>query len=350
MKSEYMDVNLKAPFPYFGGKGLITHIVWEYLGDPKQYIEPFCGSAAMLLSRPQTRHKKMYEIINDADGFVSNVWRAIKLAPDEVAKWCDWPINHADLVARKSELLKNEEKLLENLCKDPEWCDAKLAGYWVWAASCWIGSGLTRPNQRPRLTGDQGIHSQRPRLTGDQGIHSQRPHLTGDQGIHSQIPHLTGDKGIHSQIPYLDNRRKILERDTNIYEWMRALSARLRYVKVVCGDWTRVCGGNWQNNNSPVGIFFDPPYATSFRDKNIYHKESLTIAKDVESWCLERGSNKDYRIVAAGYEDEYKILMDNGWFCEKWRATGGYSTPDNPNRHRERLFISPHCIKMGLFQ
>jgi len=38
-----------APFPYFGGKSLACETVWAALGDPKNYVEPFAGSAAMLL-------------------------------------------------------------------------------------------------------------------------------------------------------------------------------------------------------------------------------------------------------------------------------------------------------------
>lgn len=85
---------LKAPFPYFGGKAMIADLVWHYLGDVKQYIEPFFGSGAVLLRRPQTQHQLYYEIVNDKDGNIANVWRAIQYKPDETAKWCDWPVNH----------------------------------------------------------------------------------------------------------------------------------------------------------------------------------------------------------------------------------------------------------------
>ena len=45
-------MKLKAPFPYFGGKTKITNIVWQALGNPKMYIEPFFGSGVVLLNRP----------------------------------------------------------------------------------------------------------------------------------------------------------------------------------------------------------------------------------------------------------------------------------------------------------
>jgi hypothetical protein len=51
-------------FPYFGGKSAVAQLVWERLGDVDNFIEPFCGSAAMLLGR-LTPPK--IETINDAD-------------------------------------------------------------------------------------------------------------------------------------------------------------------------------------------------------------------------------------------------------------------------------------------
>jgi len=303
-----MNTKLKACFPYFGGKTLIADKVWSYLGDVKQYIEPFFGSGAVLLKRPPTQIAQIYEIVNDKDGFVANVWRSIEFSPDETAKWCDWPINHADLCARRKTLISNETRLIDSLQNDDMWHDPKMAGYWIWAASCWIGTGLTRPNA---------------------------------------IPHLTRSNGIHSQIPYLDSRRKILEPSTNVYDWINTLSARLRNVKVVCGDWSRVCGGNWQAYNKPVGMFFDPPYMTAGRDEKIYHHDSMTVGGEVEKWCLDRGDNPDYRIVIAGYDDEYSTLLANGWSVYAWSASGGYSNNNsrgNINRHRERLFVSPYCI------
>jgi site-specific DNA-adenine methylase len=288
------NTNLKAPFPYFGGKGLIADVVWQYLGDVKQYIEPFFGSGAVLLKRPQTKYDKIYEIVNDKDGFISNVWRSIIYDPDEVAKWCDWQVNHADLNARRKRLLENEQRLLEGLVNDDMFYDAKLAGYWIWAASCWIGSGLTKSDAIPRLTANQGITA-----------------------------------------------------SNDVYQWMYALRDRLRHVKVVCGDWTRVCGGSWQSNHKPTGIFFDPPYATSGRAENLYHQESLTVGKDVEKWVLGRGENPDYRIVVCGYDDEYLTLIENGWKVHAWKANAGYArcgSRNLENRHRERLFISPHCL------
>ena len=58
---------LKAPFPYFGGKSRWVDTVWGYLGKPDVYVEPFAGTAVMLLQSPQV-HKR--EVICDLNGFI----------------------------------------------------------------------------------------------------------------------------------------------------------------------------------------------------------------------------------------------------------------------------------------
>ena len=342
---------LKAPFPYFGGKSSIAGIVWEAIGDVPHYIEPFFGSGAVLLARPWFDATKHSETINDKDGYVANVWRSIQFSPDEVARWCDWPVNHLDLIARKAALIKNESRLLENLCADDKWHDPVMAGYWIWAASCWIGSGLTKPGAIPHIAdGGMGVHAK-----------GKIPHVgSGGRGVHAKgkIPHVgSGGRGVHAKgkIPHVGSGGRGDPYNENIYKWNRDLSERLRFVRVVCGDWSRVCGGNWQNNMGTVGIFFDPPYAVEDRYKDIYHHDSITVGKDVEKWCFDRGVLKDYRIVVAGYDDEYETLLASGWSSVRWSANGGYGgtgkgeTVGKTNRHRETLFFSPHCIKSELF-
>lgn len=307
---------LKAPFPFFGGKSKVADDVWAALGQPEHYIEPFFGSGAVLLRRPNW-HVGMTETVNDADGFVANVWRSIQFSPDETARWCDWPVNHADLNARRKELLKNEGRLLAGLEADPLWHDPVMAGYWIWAASCWIGSGLTRPGAIPNLAHDgKGVHA------------------TG------QVPHLT-QRGMGINVA---GGRE------HIYRWFDRLSERLRGVRVVCGDWTRVCGGEWQDGAwRDVGLFFDPPYGVEDRDTSVYRLDDTAIAAGVMAWCMERGSRPTYRIVIAGYE-EYALLLEHGWSERAWSTDGGYgktaragNSQGVSNRHRERLYFSPHC-------
>lgn len=298
----------KAPFPYFGGKMTVAKKVWAALGHPAHYLEPFFGSGAVLLAR-QVWGIRYTETVNDANGHICNVWRSIKFSPEETAHWCDWPVNHADLMARKKMLNAATGDLLKRLVKNDKWHNSVLAGYWIWAASCWIGHGLISPGAIPNL---------------------------GSKG-----------KGVHAR-----------GKQHGVYDWFEQLAARLRYVRVVCGDWSRICGGDWQDSNWPtVGIFFDPPYGhAATRGSNLYAVDSLDVADAVRGWCLQRGSRSNYRIVLAGYYEEHASLLEHGWRCERWSAGGGYGkiarngaeSRGQKNRHREALFFSPHCCKIGV--
>jgi len=85
-------MGLKAPFPWFGGKRKVAQAVWNAIGDVQSYVEPFAGSLAVLLERPAW-HNGVTETVNDADQYLSNFWRALAYAPDEVARYADWPVN-----------------------------------------------------------------------------------------------------------------------------------------------------------------------------------------------------------------------------------------------------------------
>lgn len=358
-----MITDLKSPFPYFGGKATVADVVWQALGQPKHYIEPFAGSCAVLLNRPDYNPSKHMETICDKDGYVANVWRSLQMEPDAVAKVCDWPVNHADLNARRRYLLKNAD-LLQNLCEDPEWHDNKMAGYWIWAASCWIGSGLTRPSAIPDITNAKGVHKtgQIPGITSNAqtGINSQIPLLNHEAGVcRRPCFGASGAHGVH-KITLVDNPATPLDvRDPytpGLRLWFRKLSERLRRVRVVCGDWSRVCGGDWQDDRGTCAMFFDPPYsAEAGRDPSIYHEENLTVANDVREWCRVRADRKTYRIVLAGYFEEHETLLNEGWTVHRWSAHGGFANkakiknpPGEINRHKEALFFSPHCHASGL--
>lgn len=72
-----------------------------------------------------------------AEGLAShncNFWRAVAHDAEAVACYTDWPTNEADLFARHSWLVRNRSDLLDGLHSDPEWYDAKIAGWWCWGA------------------------------------------------------------------------------------------------------------------------------------------------------------------------------------------------------------------------
>jgi site-specific DNA-adenine methylase len=125
------QADLKAPFIWFGGKRRVADRVWKAIGDCDNYVEPFAGSLAVLLGRPTT-HDGTCETVNDADQYLANFWRALAMKPDEVAHWADWPVNEADLFARHQWLVNTGRERVARMDADPDFFDAKVAGWWVW--------------------------------------------------------------------------------------------------------------------------------------------------------------------------------------------------------------------------
>lgn len=190
---------LKAPFPAFGGKSKVADDVWARFGDPRNYVEPFAFTAAALLRRPIVG---AIETINDLNHFVSNFWRAIQAAPDEVARHADWPVNEDDLHARHNWLLNSDQAkmALTRVREEPDYFDAKIAGWWCWGACCWIGAGWcddqskrwsTTASMHVHMLNGKGVNSQ-----ADEGDAEQLPHLTAGQGVNArpseQLPHMDG--------------------------------------------------------------------------------------------------------------------------------------------------------------
>ena len=299
-----MANHLRAPFYYFGGKSRAASQVWEALGNPDHYIEPFCGSAAVLLARPD---KDRLETINDADGMVANFWRAARLKPEEVAHHLDYPISEVDLHSRHQWLIDNREKVVEKLLADPEWCDAKVAGWWCWGQNSWIGDGwMSRPSRQIPSLSDLG-----------RGIVGRDPE--------GQIEHIV------------------------------ALSRRLSRVRICCGDWKRVCGSRTTlfptdhalHGNSITGIFLDPPYVSG-NQQYAMGGTGTNISALVGDWCIENGTNPRLRIVLAGLPEEHSEIEKHGWSLHHWKAKGGYA---NQSEHApgeggrlESLWFSPHCV------
>ena len=139
----------KAPFPWFGGKSRIASDIWDRLGRPTQYIEPFCGSAAVLLA---AREPASLEVIGDQNCFVANFWRALKYQPDTVWAESDYPVSHIDLFARHRWLTEPARVAeLRDALTDAEWPgDPRIAGWWLWGQCCWIGSGWCDPARGER--------------------------------------------------------------------------------------------------------------------------------------------------------------------------------------------------------
>lgn len=378
-----MNATVRAPFPWFGGKRRVADVVWRAFGeDVPNYIEPFAGSLAVLLGRHRGAGK--IETVNDRDRYLANFWRAVAAAPLDVAAAADWPVNEADLHARHVWLV-NQEAFRDRMHVDPDFYDVKIAGWWVWGLCQWIGGGwCTEPrnHKRPKLDGiGKGVHSEaawrkRPELDGTsqgRGVHSgeahqpkrQMPKLSvtdgaaGIGGVHSahayspgRRPQISGaGQGVH--LPSLGNDRGLNGvAAAPCVEWFLELQARLRRVRVACGDWRRVLGpsvlGKGKNvgGRRPCAVFLDPPYSFELRDPYLYSEDDGAISGLVREWALEHGDDPDLRIALCGYEGEHS--MPASWTVHAWKAARGYAAEDNENRALERIWFSPHCLTVDV--
>jgi hypothetical protein len=294
------------------------------------YVEPFAGSLAVLLARPD---EPRVETVNDVDGMLVNFWRATSADPEAVARACDWPVNEADLHARHRYLAKVKKTFAARLEADPLFFNATIAGWWVWGLSAWIGSGWceergANSSQRPAIHGDGkgsaiqvGVHSK--------AMRRQLPFVAGGSGGGPGEKH---GMGTHS-----------LAARSALYEIFEALARRLRYVRVTCGDFERILTPAVTWKHGLTGVVLDPPYEGF---DNLYGTDPVSAR--VRAWCIENGARKDLRIALCGYDGEHNELEALGWTVEAWKAQGGYSNQsdgENENSKKERIWFSPACIK-----
>ena len=164
------------------------------MGNPTVYVEPFAGSLACLLARPDGAGQR--EIVCDLDGGISNFWRAVTAEPDLVAAWADYPTFHADLTARHKWLRAWFAEHTAELSNDPHFYCAKVAGWWVWGISLWIGGGWCnaisdkRPHSSP-TGGGMGVSQQNMEA---QRIWDVRPAVTSANGVSAQAQRAQPDK------------------------------------------------------------------------------------------------------------------------------------------------------------
>lgn len=285
---------LKAPFPYFGGKSAVAQLIWQYFGQPNLYIEPFFGSGAVWWACP---YGNTYGIGNELNPLVANFWLAVANAPDDVARWLDWPVCETYLYARHKWLNEQVGSLKAKMEADPFYYDSQMAGLWGYVVSCAIGPACV-----------------------DRPVYRQKPHLTKYGGLLGYC--------LEAKV-----------------EFLQTLANRLRRMKICCGDWQRVVSPCVLNEYPLTAILLDPPYSLGIRDNRLYKNES-NVAQEVAAWARAHGDNPRFRIALCGYEGEH--TMPDNWTITRWQANGGMGNTGNnrgkENKKLETIWFSPHCL------
>ena len=316
-------MNLKMPFPYFGGKTRVADRVWQLLGvGCRAYVEPFAGSCAVLLARPSPVSGA--ETINDASCHVVNALRAIRSGNSaDLAHLCIGPVAEVDMEATHYALVTRADEL-RNRLGNPDYFDLQLASWWIKGASAWIGGGW--------CTGD-GPHAWSPEVGWHQRGGATKP------GISRPIPALGGGVGVNRKIPHVGSGVGVNQaREKWLREWLSALADRMSRVRVACGDFERVLCPTTLDDAERTAVFLDPPYAGT----EYVYGATAPVSQRVRAWC--RNADPALRIVLAGRGAEHDELLADGWRKEAWSGAPGYAGPARIDaRHTEALWYSRSC-------
>jgi hypothetical protein len=338
-----------------------------------------------------------------------NFWRCLAQGrAAEVAEYADSPVFEADLHARHRWLVRSDEShgWRFQFSRDPEYCDPKIAGWWVWGQCCWIGGAwchddyvgrnampqvdvrhgghrAARDEQEPRPqlwnggpTG-WGVNSNPPSADVEQvpelssgvgrGIaaaHTKRVAEGNTRGVTGGRPQLADAFDIGRGVNGNGSRRLCDVRRAWLIEWMNRLADRLRLVRTCYGHWSRICDSDSTLIRLGLtGVFIDPPYPTyselsgkKSRDGSLYatdkHSDLNALRDEVRDWCIRWGSSPMIRAAVCCYEgDGYEALAELAWECFEWETAGGYANQRRggqgkaENAKRERIWFSPACLK-----
>lgn len=280
----------RSLFQYRGSKDDVAHIIWERFGndDCDCYIEPFMGKLGCLLQRNvKDGAKPKVEVVGDLNGYICNLFRAIKLEPDKLADRVDNQVlAEMDVLARDRWLRDHRQEIEKLLLSHPNAFSLDAAEWWLFYMSLLPDTSASRTARK-----------------------------------HSIPNYSPGVFNICDKVPYL-----------------RALSDRLKNVRLIYGDWRRTIRA------CPPGkitaVFFDPPYGwDAGRRMSMYEHDEPHVAKDAARVAVLLGRQPGFRVCFAGLEGEHQFPPD--WEVVAWQAPKARYE----NRSRERLWFSPGCLK-----
>lgn len=75
---------MRPPIAYYGSKQTIAEQIVALLPAHEHYVEPFCGSLAVLLAKPRAK----METVNDLDGELMTFWRVLRDRELELERVC----------------------------------------------------------------------------------------------------------------------------------------------------------------------------------------------------------------------------------------------------------------------
>ena len=371
----------KPPFTYAGGKSRHADLVWQMFGKVQSYVEPFFGSGAILLRNP---HPPAREVVGDLNPLISNFWRALQLAPLEVARWADFPTSHMDLHARHKWLVEWAEKCHDILWDDPDFYDARAAGWYCWGLSNWIQDGFCSSvkigDKRPHMErGVMAVNDKVPAINNvrlnmgcgvrqHSKVHDKRTYIrdakNGFRELHQSsnlidsTPMLRGHTDTYQGV----NCASAFEEDgempfdgSRLQPWFMWLHHRLKRVNTwhrsyekLLSDTVTMKATEKNGKGWSIGVFLDPPYRLDGgnRANNIYPSDrdgsSTEAAIGAYEWAVENGSDERLKIAYCCRRGDFPL--PDGW-TDDVRNFAGVKKKERRKQHKEQIMFSPGCGK-----
>ena len=344
--------SLTAPFPVVRRETALGGSHPDSLWHVDVYAEPFAGSLAVLLA--SAPHKR--DVVCDTDGGICNFWRALAADPDAVAHWADWPTIHDDLTARHRYLVRWVIEHADELRNDPEYYDAKVAGWWVWGISIWIGGGWCQPNYRkqsrpgpnPEVCSDHGRSSAE--LTPARRVPDRWTDVSAQRVWARGTRRISDSADRRGAIPKIDSdHRSRPDKGARLRPWLHELAARLKGVIVLNRSWESavtpsVLAQTDSGSHPPVGILLDPPYTTEGRDAAVYGSPMLTarvMRWPRQAWTWAQAHGDRYRIAYCCHEGD--VAVPDVWTSET-QSFSGIRTATRREDRRDQILFSPACL------
>lgn len=303
MKKRSEVINkIKRPIPYYGSKEKIAPVIVDIVkkdGWSNQYIEPFVGSNSVLL---HDNFDGIKCIVNDFDGKITNIWRSLKYKPVETASHISGVCNTINMTGLDLAIQRSYDALLDRLHADIDYCDPKLAAYFIDFACSWIGAGAGCTSGPWTTVKDDDGYDILVRTTKGE-ISCKQSLYTSDQGVKCQQSQYSSDQGVKCGKLDIDS-------------WFSEISQRLSDTYILSHDFEKIL--NMYNiTHKRTTIFFDPPYNNDGNTGGgapYICADNDSVSTRTRDWCIKNhGELKQTRIIVAGRGTEHDALLEYGY-------------------------------------
>lgn len=264
---------------WLGNKKRAAEMLWDYYGNINTFVDPFCGSAALIFERP-SRLEGISMVINDMDYMLVNTLRALKWDYEKLCEEFDEYVAEANMDSCRI--------VLERLDYDEfrKMILSSVKNYSLPVAYAWL-------------------------YLNNSSIHPIKMRGTRKSPIKSFTDNMKIVKGGQKL-----KRAVILSGD-----WERALSKAYLYI--------------YKTNKERAGILLDPPYMNSESDYRVISKD---IALQAYIWATENFSER-IRIAYCCYDEDFPL--PEGWKKYTWQGKT-YSKEGETGARSECVMLSPH--------